>query len=669
MPPRPSWTGGSASLLADTRPAFDPPAGSSLRQPHDPPAPDADDPAARALDVRFSDGCWCVIGRDGAAVPISLHGQPVRAFDPGWEPVRVVTLFAPVHLLALRHDDGNAASWYLDAQMRWVAGPVRSLPPELLHPLRAQLLALFRLLMVRIVAVAKAELVPEAAELTLLCEGTILELLDLVLEDLLPLLQVVDLREPDADGRLRTAGLEPGRVRATLAGSLQADYRTLMRDGAMCCVSPLDGAEAVAEAGLFLPERQTAYRFVGHGGSHGFYLATYGYHDVKAAVYVPELNLCCVAATLPHGRTFVLRLIGHMAAHQLRLVPYLSRPRIKGVVTFCGVFPSLHIGHVVWNELSALEELVQTFQPSDLPFVCVLDVPNGNEVYGPLDALFPELAGRVLRPQVPERDAAAFIYDNDIFAIRVTAHYVQAAVGRRIQALALRDPRLAEDRAMARRLDGEGRSCILLGLRVGNRTVPDQAGFLIGAIDHLAHRLGPITVVLDGSNARLGLDATTFYGSFGPPGQEEAVIEELRIVLALRRRYQGSRVTIVGTVGAPIAASIFWIMQSRFFVAPWGAGLAKYRWVCNKPGFVVTNRHNLSHPEGDLLIYQSPETVEAPTPMHLIALDQVADAPGAAGFYANFQPDAAAVAAGIDRLIAETAGQPQASGASCSGAG
>ena len=35
----------------------------------------------------------------------------------------------------------------------------------------------------------------------------------------------------------------------------------------------------------------------------------------------------------------------------------------------------------------------------------------------------------------------------------------------------------------------------------------------------------------------------------------------------------------------------------------WGAGLAKYRWVCNKPGLLLTGEWNLRHRE-DLHIYR-----------------------------------------------------------------
>jgi hypothetical protein len=150
----------------------------------------------------------------------------------------------------------------------------------------------------------------------------------------------------------------------------------------------------------------------------------------------------------------------------------------------------------------------------------------------------------------------------------------------------------------------------------------------------------------------LGSDASTSFATFGPASNDDAIIAELTIVMKLRQTYsQDDSVRFVSTVGSPLATSIYWILQSQFFIAPWGAALAKYRWVCNKPGFVVTNRFNISGPTGDLGIYHEPEFMENPSPMKIIPLDGVLEVPGSSGFYANFSIDPAALSVGLDWLI------------------
>jgi hypothetical protein len=87
---------------------------------------------------------------------------------------------------------------------------------------------------------------------------------------------------------------------------------------------------------------------------------------------------------------------------------------------------------------------------------------------------------------------------------------------------------------------------------------------------------------------------------------------------------------IVNLIGETIAASIFWCNRSEFFVTPWGAGLAKYRWVCNKPG-VVTAGPTYLRTAGDhtIHLYDSEEFMDRPTPLLFTAAADAEDVPDA----------------------------------------
>lgn len=608
------------------------------------------------LEVRVAGGVFNVVRDTGELSPIMNHG-PVSAFNDGWAPVCVVSAFAPVHLLVLRHVDGADATWFLDGEMTRIGGAAGQVSePEQAH-LQARALVLFRSILATVLTAAEPRSPGDADDLASLSEGTIRELAALVWDELMAEMTVVDLGNPLSDTVLSRFGVDAGTVRETLAGSVPDAYRQRMQDGVLPCVSPFDGAPVQAELGMILLDSLTGYRFTDPRSQRSFYVTTQDYHDRKTGLFLPDLGLYCVSGYAPALSKLFPVLLVHAALHQRRLVRCLALPSAKRIpVNFVSDYPTLHLGHVVWNELSGLQELVSMLDPAALPLVCVLNAAGGSEPFGPIEALFPEFAGKVIRPLVSWSDAAGYVYDSNLFFMRYKTRHVPLAVGRRIRAGVERDPRLAQDRTLAERLHAEGRACVLLGLRVGNRTLGDQLGFLVGVIEHLVARLGRVSVVIDGSNARLGLDASTSYASFGPPGEEEPTITELRIVMALRRHFHHNRrIEFVSTVGAPLACGLFWIMQCRFFVAPWGAALAKYRWVCNLPGFVVTNRFNLGEPVGDLPIYHAPEFVEAPSPMHFVALEHVADAPGPLGFYANFTVDPAAVTEGIDRMIEETA--------------
>ena len=127
---------------------------------------------------------------------------------------------------------------------------------------------------------------------------------------------------------------------------------------------------------------------------------------------------------------------------------------------------------------------------------------------------------------------------------------------------------------------------------------------------------------------------------------------EQDIARHLRRLQVGRDITVVDTLGAGIRTSLAWCEHADVFFSFWGASLAKYRWVCNKPGLVISSRINLSGGRGDLHIYDAPEFMESPTPLAFVdadAVEDLADAPilvdvGPGNpIYFNFRIDAARV--------------------------
>lgn len=218
----------------------------------------ADAQAAGPLEVHLADGAYAVTLSTGHVLPIRHLGEPVRVFAPDWVPLHVISAFAPVYLLVLRRPDGLIAMWFLDPQMARIGGRAEELLPGPLNALRAGLLSWFRLLMDRLVSAPGPEAAPDEAGLGVLSEGIVRDLLHVVLDELAPALQVLDLRDADAGARLAALGLQAGHMQAAIGGSVQAAYRTLMRTGTMPGLSPFDGEPVVASVGLVLPARRTA---------------------------------------------------------------------------------------------------------------------------------------------------------------------------------------------------------------------------------------------------------------------------------------------------------------------------------------------------------------------------------------------------------------------------
>ena len=609
--------------------------------------------------VRFRDGHyqahepgrgWRAIGRDG---------RPVQRLVHGWHPVGLYRGFGRVLLLELRHGSGREATWFLDASHALICNDLDKLPADALHALGALAMPALRRLRDRLLSGNPGEAALDPLGLHALNPETIARLIEFTGEALAPPPTLISLDALDPEQRAVLVGgvsLAVAALRACVEPRMQQQHMAVLAGGAYEAACPFTGA-VLHTSTTILDERTSACRFEtpasGAGSAWVFYLCNNPVISERE-LFIPALN-CTVALRTPEhaGRLFP-RLLAAMVRHAELLPGYLAmQKRPANILT---PFPGLHVGHVLWNELTGLERIRRALPAEALPAVIVPNPEAGTEVFGPVERIFPEFAGRVVR--LPARDVADLVYREGFTAMRVYDEYVSAHLAARVGQVARQDPAVEPDRAVAAALEGQGRPVILIGLRVHNRTVPDQAGLWRGVIEHLSHRLGPIAVVIDGVNARLQADPSTDYGSFGPRGPRAAVLDELQIVIELRRHFHDDDVTLISTVGAPVARSLFWAQQALCFVSLWGAGLAKYRWVANKPGLVLTNRINLDHPHGSVRIYHAPELMEAPTTLDFIAAEHVTDQAASdfhGGFYNDFTVDPAGLGEALDRLLARIA--------------
>jgi hypothetical protein len=206
---------------------------------------------------------------------------------------------------------------------------------------------------------------------------------------------------------------------------------------------------------------------------------------------------------------------------------------------------------------------------------------------------------------------------------------VSADLAQRIIALAERGPAADQAREEAERLAAQGFMIVMLGLRVENRTLVDSTEFFTDVIKVLRERNPRVALVVDGHN---GAGGSQLFRSHAEDLTERSPADvELAIAEALRARFaDDENVRVISTVGEPVSTSIFWCRRAAFFVTPWGAGLAKYRWVCNQRGLVVAGRRFFRHAGPRTVhLYDSPQFMENPTPLNFVAPEDVEDAPDA----------------------------------------
>ncbi|MCQ8277952.1 hypothetical protein NFI95_05770, partial [Acetobacteraceae bacterium KSS8] len=490
-----------------------------------------------------------------------------------------------------------------------------------------------------------------------ICEPTMRNIVNMLMPRIMPALHVRRPGSPLADAE----GLYPH----ALDGALQDTLDRALSGEAMCWRSPLDGTEQLGRDSLAVSEHRIGYRFRDRVTGTIFYVGAGSNVFTALDIFIPALQ--CVLAHVPddsvnYGPPFAVaeEYLAHAAIHASLLVHYLRQPAHDSAVIMRG-FPGMHLGHHIWNELTALDRLQRTVPRDALPMVFVPDADHGSEPFPPVEEILPAFAGRVDRTHAYRKESIGSLnYRRNLFLARSMDERVSSFLSERIRVASTARPLAQTAREEAGAFRADGYTIITLGMRVENRTSTDVVATTQAIIDRLAERIPKLVVVLDGQNARIGDDPSTCFGSYGQPHDRNPLLLEYDLILRMRHRYHYTPVKIVSTIGLSVPKSIAWCDASAAFIACWGAGLAKYRWVCNKPGLILSGKWNLSH-RHDLRIYDLPEWQENPAPVTFIDANAVTDRPDLGVYfsivspvpitYSNFDIDAVALRNHIDLLV------------------
>ena len=588
-----------------------------------------------AYNVEFEASRYVVRVAPNHAPTITRDGEPA-SFLPGWTPKMLLGDLGNVSILEVVHADGTRAVWYLDARFGFISNNISDLDDSA----RATLLKVAR----RSMKLAWQQLggsTTPALDPALACELRMLrefvaEAAAGPWESMLVPADVVRLDDDScATLAARLAGQVPN-VAATIAILHQILERDFFKDVVAAAAtdklevaSPVDGRRLTTDVGLCLRPGTIAYRFIDPAHDLTFYVLGSFWRITLAAIYIPRFNLTIQRNALNEqyiseflGEPVDRAVFSHVMTYADDLLPYFAAPsRVMSLI-----YTQNHLGHHLFNELGGLDRVVAAMPPERIPSVLMVNADH-SEMYGKLEEIFPQLRDKVDRtPRNPEQ-VTRFAYQNLRCLLRPTDDYVSSALARRIIELNERAPSLDADKALFAELSASRTLIVMLGLRVENRTVVDPTGFFADVIGTL-RQFGKLAVVFDGHNGILGDEGRRTYESHMEDEAVKAPAEvEADVVRAIRDRYDGdSGITVVSTVGAPMSASIYWCNRAAFFVTPWGAGLAKYRWVCNRPGLVVAGQRFLRHAgEETIHLYDSDEIMEAPTPLSFVTEDEVID--------------------------------------------
>ncbi|WP_431284996.1 hypothetical protein ACQW02_09325 [Humitalea sp. 24SJ18S-53] len=283
---------------------------------------------------------------------------------------------------------------------------------------------------------------------------------------------------------------------------------------------------------------------------------------------------------------------------------------------------SADLGNHISKDMEAMSRTVPVVRrlPPELLKLYALGSEKNVEFYAPLEDIFPEFRGRVLRTQSTTIGAAIDALNNNLLPIVLQDMFVRSDTRNRI-VRAVRANRAVELVASAERLrsltlaGGEGASgarFIVLGLRLQDRTMPTLAQFYCSLIDRLLDLDPGLAFIIDGMNTPDGDRSRGTYRTHTCSDPSELMLaREDAVVQTIRDHVASRRVRIVDCIGSSMAVNVFWASQAVMFVAPHGGGLAKYRWAANIPGFVLASKMNLKHAQ-PLRLYEDKRVQEDP---------------------------------------------------------
>jgi hypothetical protein len=293
---------------------------------------------------------------------------------------------------------------------------------------------------------------------------------------------------------------------------------------------------------------------------------------------VPDRNLI-IASPLGQFseesiRKFTQSLYERIIRQDNLLVEYLSRQNVE----ICVTQPAIpHIGHYIWNGISGWSSLFRYCPVSKLPerFGSYGNISMPADV----EDLYPESVkhGDEKVSFRDEEDAHNYCAKHASMVLTIKDEFVTQDLASRAHSWARR----AVSSDFSARVKAFRAGCfpmVLATIRLDNRYWLEQKEGLISLFTALSSDFEDLGVVLDGINC----DVTQ-----GWTHQHMSLNDEAALSRAISAGCKD--LPVFDSVGCTVAESLVLAETADCFVAPVGAGMAKYRWLANLPGIAFSN--------------------------------------------------------------------------------
>lgn len=262
------------------------------------------------------------------------------------------------------------------------------------------------------------------------------------------------------------------------------------------------------------------------------------------------------------------------------------------------VFQHWHIGHHIWNELSVADK-ISNKKAWGNDWKLIKASPE-TEHYGTFTELFGSKGSNDVTLS-EKNDLNEYIVKNNINAIKIKYRYISDDLTKKIVSLSNhKNKTLIEWIKNTHTRDVK----ITYNIRISDRSLHEQVSLIVDVCKNLIKAEKRVVVFVDGINSSHSNIGTTVIGD-----SNVLINKELLLYNDIKDELEKLSVPCISLIGSEVSTSISITSISDFYIAPWGAGLAKYAWVCNKKGYVHCSK-KVYEEKTDLNIYDNTDVRE-----------------------------------------------------------
>lgn len=416
--------------------------------------------------------------------------------------------------------------------------------------------------------------------------------------------------DTDADVRqaCAAAGLSPSFVDAVLSGYDGASERcaALSPDIGFVQEPPLTRRVADVAAAVLLGGKPILCPFTGERALARDSLDLHTFlhrHGGRACIVLPDWRISQYASdrcwffpradlllvSIPHfdARAPLIQTAARVMANHRRVAAYLADPHRSLMVSEDAMS---HIGHHIWNIIPGWAPLFALVPPERID---TLTSYRFWQIFGGVTELYPEQvarAGAVVRP-ASQDEVYELMLERRATSLVLVDGYTTADAAARVVEWSRRHCEtsfLAEVSALRQ----AAFPLLMVTIRTENRAWIGQEDGLACLINELARAYPRLGIIFDGVNSGMEQLATHALMSLA---DEQAIAASIRAVCPSVRFHDA--------LGCLPHESIILAEAIDAFLAPVGAGLAKTRWIANKPGVGFSNQSFLRPGSNDGFLY------------------------------------------------------------------